>query len=73
MSDKFSDLGLVGAFAIKDNTLVLFSLSCRALGRAVESSVLNYIVSRWEIKTFQFYSTNKNDDMKKLFEEKFSV
>lgn len=73
VSDKFSDLGLVGAFAIKDNTLVLFSLSCRALGRAVESSVLNYIVSRWEIKTFHFYSTNKNDDMKKLFEEKFSV
>ena len=73
VSDRFSDFGLVGAFAIEDDTLVLFSLSCRALGKSVESLVLNYIVSQWRIKSFHFYSTNKNDDIKKLFEERFSV
>ncbi len=36
VSDRFSDLGIVGAIEIENDTIILFSLSCRALGRKVE-------------------------------------
>lgn len=68
VSDRFSDLGLVGAFAIKDNELVLFSLSCRALGRGIENTMLEYIVSNWEIECVFFHSTGKNTDLKTVLE-----
>ena len=70
VSDRFSDLGLVGAIAIKNTELILFSLSCRALGREIESEMLKYIVSRWHLKKAFFHSTEKNEDIKKLLEEK---
>ena len=70
VSDRFSDLGLVGAFAIKDNELELFSLSCRALGREIENAMLEYIVAKWKIESVDFYSTGKNDDLKNVLEEK---
>lgn len=71
ISDRFADLGLVGAFAIKDATLVLFSLSCRALGRSIESTMIEYIVSKWDIKKVKFYSTGKNDNIKNILEDTF--
>ena len=37
--DRFSDLGLVGALEVEADTLTLFSLSCRALGRMVEEKM----------------------------------
>ena len=70
VSDRFSDLGLVGAFAIKDNELVLFSLSCRALGREIENTMLEYIISNWKIERMFFHSTGKNTDLKNVLEEK---
>lgn len=70
VSDRFSDLGLVGAFAVKDNELELFSLSCRALGRGIENTMLEYIVFNWEIECVFFHSTGKNTDLKTVLEEK---
>ncbi len=70
VSDRFSDLGLVGAFAIKDTELVLFSLSCRALGRELENTMLEYILSNWRIESVFFHSTGKNADLKGVLEEK---
>lgn len=40
VSDRFSDLGIVGAIAIEGDELQLFSLSCRALGRNIEMTML---------------------------------
>lgn len=36
VKDKFGDYGIVGFFAIKDNTAIHFTFSCRTLGMKVE-------------------------------------
>lgn len=70
VSDRFSNLGLVGAFAISGNALVLFCLSCRALGRSIENSMLEYISSNNSIDIIDYYKTGKNAWLKALIEEK---
>ena len=72
VSDRFSDLGLVGAFEVDDNTLTLFSLSCRALGREIESKLIECIADKHRIKKIEFKSTGKNEDIKMLLMEAFS-
>jgi FkbH-like protein len=64
VSDKFGDLGLVGAIGVCDNTLKLFCLSCRALGRNIEEQMIRYILDRHKIDDIEFCSTSKNDDLK---------
>lgn len=66
VSDRFSDLGLVGAFAINGNTLTMFSLSCRALGRDVEKNMLSYIRNHHLINCIEFISTGKNTEVMSL-------
>lgn len=65
VSDKFSDLGLVGAIGIDRVTLDLFSLSCRALGRNVEEKMLK-VVSTEGAVDYKFRTTGKNDAIKYL-------
>lgn len=64
VSDNFSDLGLVGVIGIEENTLSLFSLSCRALGREIEEKMITYIADRHEINDIEFSSTGRNEDIK---------
>lgn len=64
VSDRFSDLGLVGALEVEGETLTLFCLSCRALGRDIESKLLKSITDNHQIKKLEFYSTGKNEDLK---------
>lgn len=71
VSDRFSDLGLVGAIEIEGNTLTLFSLSCRALGREIERKMLAFISMKHQTKWMEFKSTGKNDAMETLFAEAF--
>ena len=63
VSDRFSNLGLVGAIEVEKNCLTLFSLSCRALGRNIENKMFDFIFSNHCIKTADFISTNKNKDI----------
>ena len=72
VSDRFSDLGLVGAVEIKHDVLSLFSLSCRALGREIEKRILNYIKELHIINAFEYYPTGKNEETRKLIENSFS-
>ena len=65
-TDHFSDLGLVGAFEIEGNTLTLFSLSCRALGRELEKNMLAFIKDKHEIDEIKFYMTGKNKDIETI-------
>ena len=44
VSDKFSSLGLVGAIGVEENTLDLFTLSCRALGRNIEEMMIDFFI-----------------------------
>ena len=68
-SDRFSDLGIVGAIAIEGDELQLFSLSCRALGRDAEITMLNWIKERHKIIKYRFSNTSKNDEIKAILKE----
>jgi FkbH-like protein len=71
VSDRFSDLGLVGAIEVEEDVLTLFSLSCRALGREIESKLLVFIAEKYQINKIIFNSTEKNEYMKTLFVNDF--
>lgn len=73
VSDRFSDLGLVGILEVEDSELTLFSLSCRALGRGIEEKMIGFIESNHQIKTFKFCSTGKNKEIKDLLMKAFPI
>lgn len=62
LSDKFSDLGLVGIIGLKGNTLDLFSLSCRALGRKVEEKMIEFAFERG-VNSACFCETKQNEEV----------
>lgn len=66
LSDRFSDLGIVGAMEVENDELKLFSLSCRALGRNVENEMINYVSDRYELENIVFKLTDKNEQLMKL-------
>ncbi|MCE3199588.1 hypothetical protein [Paenibacillus sonchi] len=66
VSDKFSDLGLVGAFGIIQQSgiyyLDLFCLSCRVLGRNIENQLISYLKTNFkDIKIGNCIRTQKNN------------
>lgn len=73
LSDKFGDLGVVGAMSVSRhgdmNYLETFCLSCRALGRNIEKQMAEFIKSKEEIEGCCFVYTGKNDNMKTLLGE----
>ena len=71
VSDRFSDLGLVGAFEIEGSTLNLFSLSCRVLGREIEGRLLHFIADKYRVLNIKFKSTGKNEDVKDILIQEF--
>lgn len=71
LSDKYSDLGLVGVFAVDNNVLQLFVLSCRALGRTIENTMIDYICGRFNINEVHFQNTGRNNEIKKMLENHF--
>ena len=64
VKDKFGDLGLVGAIIINDDTVDLFCLSCRALGREVENRMVRFILDEYDTKYIKFFNTYKNNEIK---------
>lgn len=73
ISDRFSDLGLVGAIEVEGDALTLFSLSCRALGRGIEEKMIEFILDKYQIKNIEFKSTDKNAELKTLLSESFRM
>jgi len=71
VSDKFSDLGLVGAFGvIKKNEqyfIDMFCLSCRSVGREVEEEMLRYIIKKYKPREYFFVKNQKNESLEELF------
>lgn len=49
----------------------MFSLSCRALGREVEDHMVAFLKQRHSIREIEFAATDKNADLKELFEKEF--
>lgn len=68
VSDKFSDLGLVGILGIDGNKLDIFVLSCRALGRGIEKVMIDKVKSHL-VSDYNFITTGKNESIQKLLEE----
>lgn len=74
VSDRFSDLGIVGAIEIEGDTLTLFSLSCRALGREIEKEMISFISENHpKANRVEFQSTGKNEDIKSILLNTFSI
>lgn len=73
VSDRFGDLGLVGAFVIYQECLELFCVSCRALGRNIEDKLAEFILNNYKIKEMKFVSNGKNSGLYKLLQEKLSI
>lgn len=69
VSDKFADLGLVGAIGINDHLLELICLSCRALGRNVEDKIIHFIQSKHSINDIYFAPTGKNEGFKMFLKD----
>ena len=67
--DRFSDLGIVGAIAIEGDELQLFSLSCRALGRNIEMTMLAEMKKKHKITRYRFSNTNKNGEIRAILKE----
>lgn len=68
VSDRFSDLGIVGAMGIEKDVLDLFSLSCRALGREVEKTMFSTLAQH-PIAQISFTPTEKNKEFKKMMQQ----
>lgn len=62
LSDKFSDLGVVGAMGLNNQHIDLFCLSCRALGREIENKMINWLFER-KIESIRFMLTGKNEHL----------
>lgn len=73
VSGRFSDLGLVGVFEVEGETLTLFSLSCRALGREIERKMSEFISKNYQIYNIVYKSTGKNDEIKNLLQKYFPM
>ncbi len=67
VTDKFSNLGLIGALGIDGRVLDLFCVSCRALGRGVEDKMIK-VLHEYEIDDMLFKSTEKNEDLKLIIQ-----
>lgn len=66
LSDKFSDLGIIGVMGINGLIIDLFSLSCRALGRKVEDKMISWLLER-KIDYIRYIRTVKNDALRNIF------
>ena len=74
VSDRFSNFGIVGAVILHDETIDLFSLSCRILGRKIEDHVLNFFVSNKNVCRIEWINTTNNKSLaKKLLEFSFEL
>jgi FkbH-like protein len=62
LSDKFSNLGVVGAIGIQDQSVDLFLLSCRALGRTVEAKMISWLATK-AIYDVRFVLNGKNEHL----------
>lgn len=75
VSDRFGDLGMVGAVGIQCEKKILdmMCLSCRALGRKVEDYMIDYIKNNHKIDICYITPTKSNSSFIKKIEKSFQV
>ncbi len=68
--DTVSDYGLIGAMAIQNEKVKLFSLSCRVIGKGVEEQMANYLLKQEIITDIAIGNTGKNADFSAWLKER---
>ena len=69
LTDRFGDMGVVGAVIVIDNNIDTFLLSCRALGRKIEVQMLKVIYDKFKNNLKACYvPSKKNNQVKNFFE-----
>ena len=71
--DIFSEFGLIGVVGIYRNSIDLFSLSCRILGRNVEEQIFNELRMLHNIESAYCIQTNKNADFYRFLSTKVNI
>lgn len=67
VSDIYCDFGLVSCIGISNMRVDLFCVSCRVLGRNIESEIISNILSKTNIDSFDFQDTGKNKWVYEIF------
>lgn len=73
VEDVFGKLGLVGAIIVKQKIILLFCLSCRALGRNVENVMLEFVNKNYSIENVVCKKTSKNNKIVEKFSSLWNV
>ena len=70
VSDKFGDMGIVGVAVVLDSEIETFLMSCRALGRRLETQMLKYVCKKVEARPLRasFTRSAKNDMAAEFYE-----
>lgn len=73
VNDNFGELGLVGSFAVRESCVILFTLSCRALGRNVEKNMIDFIREKYCHCMMLFRDSGKNYELYELVKKEMLV
>ena len=66
--DKYGDMGIVGVCIVRQKNIDTFLMSCRALGREVESTMLKIICKNRKL-TAEYIPTKKNQMVSSFYEK----
>jgi FkbH-like protein len=69
--DRFGDMGIVGVVILRDRNIETFLMSCRALGRKIEQTMLEYCCREndsWPL-TAEYAGTEKNTMVSKFYDD----
>jgi len=74
VKDKFGDSGLVGVCIVRGNSIDVFLLSCRVLGRNIEFAFIDYIIQDLKKKGYQaligtYIKSEKNQQVEKFYSD----
>lgn len=69
LSDKFGDLGIIGAIGIFAGRVDWLCMSCRAMGREIEDNMIEFVKKKHIICGIKSNDTGKNKKFIRLLEE----
>jgi FkbH-like protein len=69
VKDSFGDMGIVGVVIVANGEIDTFLLSCRVLGRKIESKILEIVTRFHPNVKATFSSTERNDLVKSFYDD----
>jgi FkbH-like protein len=76
VSDRFGDMGIVGIVIVRGDEIEAFLMSCRALGRKIESDILAYVLKNVTVRPIHatFSASAKNAMVERFYDDNgFSI